>query len=154
MENSKAKYNIIDKHISGLEITKFTLESIEDKKQASVSYEDVLKLARVGKLGNAKALLDITSGNYILDCDEQLKDMVIHKGIILKLNCRIMSNNKCVGYKAQDANGKNYKVSINKIWDMAITDAVENVEAKIIDNKKVLVGKNGFRFSSLPKINE
>jgi len=151
----KAKYRIIKKQLNGIEIQRFILESIDDGKQAAVSLEDTVKLARVGKLLGVTPLLDLTTGEYIINFNGTLKNIQEHNSIRLRLLCRLVDiTGKCIGYKAQDNSNKTYKISINKAWELAIHNSVINVVGKVINNKKVLLGINDFSLSQLPTMME
>lgn len=154
MEN-KVKYRIKEKQINGIEIEKFILETIDDGKRAAVSIDDTIKLARVGKLYNISSLLDVTTGRYILNFNNTLKDIQEYQAIKLTLICRIInSEDKCIGYKAKDDSNKSYKLSINKAWELAVNNSIVNVKGKIIKDKKAIVGINGFSLEQLPKMLE
>ena len=66
-------------------------------------------------------LLDTDSGKYIIDIDGGLGSIeTINKGENLKLvlKARLLVDNKCVGYKAEDEKGKTYTLSIEKVWSL------------------------------------
>lgn len=157
MENSESrvKYNVIEKYINGVDITKFAIETLDGTKRTTVSYDDTVKLARSGKLSNIGSIIDITKGDYILDYNGHLNEIPIHKQAEFTIKGRVINQeNKCVGYKVTDCNGKVYKLSINKTWELAAIGSVKNIKAKFIGNKKVLVGLQDFKLSDIPKIIE
>ena len=155
MENNKAKYKIISKHLNGLDITKFTLEVIEDGRQTVASYEDVLKLARLCKIYGVEAVMDTINQKYIIDYKGLLQSIPVYSQTRLTPVCRILNKrDECVGYRAVDSDNKSYKISTNKLWSLALNNCVIGVEAKIIGNKKALVGTEQLDIKNLPKIVE
>jgi len=155
MEEQKAIYKITDRYMQGLKIVRFTVEKLADGKSTSASVEDIIKLARLNKVEGISALIDIVNQEYILDYKGNLRNIPIHKSAELRLVCRIIDGNQeCIGYKASDSSGKTYKLSINKTWELASINCINDVKAKIISNRKALIGVNGFSISSLPRLEE
>lgn len=151
----EAKYKIIAKVISGIEITDFIITDGTETK--AFKLDVVTKLARSGKIENARARLNTVTEQYTLILDDKLEDIpLVESKKTLKLIGRIIKDDKCIGYKAVDDIGKSYKLSIEKVWSLSnkgLTDGyIEGVQAKIINNKKVLLSTDECKIYNLPKI--
>lgn len=155
MSETKAKYELVYKHLKGIYVTKYTIKRIEDGEQKDVAIGDVIKLAALGKIANATTIVDITSGENILKIDGGYSALPVKHEVDGKLIARIVdSNNKLVGYRLKGINGKTYKMSADKAWNLAAIGCIDNAEAKIISNKRILRGCNGIHLEDLPKIND
>lgn len=152
--SEEAKYEIVDIHLDGLVISKFTLLELGSNKRATASYNDVITLARNNKIKNASAFLDITSGSYLLNVDGGVNNLPVHKTVDLTLTSRIISNNKCIGYKAKDISGRTFTISIEKIWELASIGCVKGVTAQINNGRKVLLSNDSVLLKELPILKE
>lgn len=151
MENS---YKIVKKQFTGIDISDLVIENKEGKHKL-ISKQDAIKLARGNKIENAKAILDTDSGEYLIDIENGLSSLeTISKGnsLTLELKARLIVDNKCVGYKAEDIKGKTYTLSIEKVWELAEQGSVKGIQAKIINNKKSLISTDEVKLDNLPKI--
>lgn len=149
-----SKYTIVEKEFTGLEISGFVIQNEEGKRKL-LNKQDTIKLARSDKLSNARALLDTTSGEYILKTDDSLLDIDnTDKGKALKivLLARLMDNNRCIGYKAKDNKGKLYKLSIEKVWQLAEQGSIEGVQGKISGTSKLILSTEEFNINTLPRL--
>ena len=150
-----AKYEVVDIHLDGIIVSKFTVKEISSDKRATVSYEDAIKLARNNKLSNAVAVLDILSGKYLLSVDNGINNLPVHKTVDLTLNSRLLdSSNKCVGYKAKDISGRIFTISIEKTWELASLGCVRGITAKINNGRKVLLSDDKILLRELPVLKE
>lgn len=149
------KYTIIEKEIKGIEISSLVIENSESNRK-NVSLVDTIKLARGDKITNAKAIFDTSKGRYILAVDNGFKSLGNTdrtKGLKFSILGRMInSENKCVGYKVQDAKGKIYKLSISKIWDLAEQGSINGIKAKIISGKKILLSTDDCQLHNIPVI--
>ena len=147
------KYKIVGKEYSGIEISSFVIEN-ESGQIKSISLNDIVKLIRGDKILNAKCILDTDTGNYVVSINDgldKLKEMP-KNNTSLTVTARLFDNDKCVGYKVCDKNGKNYKLSILKVWELASQGCINNIKAKIINNNKVLISTDDLDISTLPII--
>lgn len=153
---SDAKYTVINKCFDNINIVALTILN-SDGNTKLIKLSDAIKLARGDKLSNAHCILDTSTGEYMICINNginNLESICKNNSLRLTLMCRIMSSNKCIGYKARDTNGKTYNLSIHKTWDLAINHNVNDVEAKVINGKKVLISKNNFELAKLPKMTQ
>lgn len=150
-----ANFKILEKVVNDYTVDGFILEDAAGNTQP-VNIETVTKLARAGKVDGAEAVLDSDSGNYILHLDKKLVDIPTNRNAVgrkLSLTARILdSNGSCVGYKAKDLDGKDYKLSINKAWDLASNGVIDGVSGYILNGYKVLLSTEDHLLENLPKL--
>ena len=151
MEVKKPKYRVVDKYVNNLVINKYTIENIEEGNMLTITKEDLIKLTLSNKVADANVVVDTVNNSYILILNN---DIPIHDNNRFYIVCRIINNNKCIGYKVKDNDNKNYRISIAKAWELACNNSINNLEAKIIANKKVLRLKDGSSLSELPKMTD
>jgi hypothetical protein len=72
-------------------------------------------------------------------------------GMKFTVTGRVYSNGALIGYTATDESGKLYRLSKDKVWDIARYGGFTNVSASVCGNKKVLRGL-GIRLRDLPEI--
>lgn len=152
---SDTKYKVVGKEFHGIEIASMLIEN-EEGKRKKISMSDVVKLARGGKLSNAQSLFNYIHGNYIISFDDSLLNMETMErsgGVHLVLTARIMQDDKCIGYKALDDKNKTYKLSIEKVWELAERGSINDISAKINGDKKVLLSTGDIKLKDLPIVN-
>lgn len=152
MGEQKAKYNVVNKCFDGIKIVGLTIQNDEGKTKF-VENSDIIKLARGNKIQDTECILDTDTGKYTIDYKKglsSLDDTYKSSGTFTPL-CRIISKGKCMGYKVRDNNGKSYKFSISKIWELAYNHSVVGVKAAIIGETKVLLSTDGMDLKNLPK---
>lgn len=148
------KYTIINKDINNLVITGYTIQNEEGKTKV-VKTADIVRLIRSGKIKNARVLLDTDSAEYIVDVDGGLINLPNNAKNKNKMTllCRLIDGDKkCIGYKAQDINGKTYKLSINKIWELSTQGLIENYTGKIIGDVRAIISLTDQKLENLPKL--
>lgn len=151
---SDNKYRIIQKDYTGIEITGVVIQN-KDKQTKLIPMDDAIKLARSDKLSNATAVLDTNSGDYILDIEgglQSLENTDSSKGVQLELKARLIENNKCIGYKATNNKGKTYRLTIDKVWNLAEQGSIVGVSGRIINGSRVLLSNKDFRLRNLPEM--
>lgn len=148
-------FKIIEKVVSAYMVDGFILQD-ENGKTQSVNMETAIKLARAGRIDGAEALLDSDTGEYIIHIHKKLNDIPTNRntvGRILSLTARIIdSDGNCIGYKAKDHDGKDYKLSINKAWALAINKAIQGVSGVISNGSKVIISNDDHKLENLPKL--
>ena len=155
----KSGYRITGKVVQTIEPSGFIVENSSGKSQA-LSNEEVIKLARAGKLENAEALMSIASSGFLLHTSEPLVKIPTVRNVKntkLKIINRIVSkgdNPKCLGYTVVADNGKQYKMTVGKTWVLAVNNSITNIEAFIYKGKKVLRSTEGRNLYDLPIIHE
>lgn len=136
------KFDIKAKIIQGITIAGYIIASADGKKQ-KLSADDVIKLARSGKINKARTLLNAATGKYIIKIDGGLSSIPsIRNTGNQKLTIEeqiVDENNNCIGYKIKDNNGKISRVSISKTWRLAESDKINGFKAVIKNSHKVLV---------------
>lgn len=151
---SNGKYTIKKKEFSGIEITSMVIENSEGK-QKKMPMADVVRLARVDKLDNVRVKFNYVNSDYTLIFDESLsniEDTDRSGGVHLVLTARIIENDKCIGYKALNDKNKTYKLSIEKVWELAEKGSVKDVKACINGSTKVLKSIGDIKLKDLPVI--
>lgn len=152
MGSEDKKYTIVDKCFDGIRLVGMTIETDEHKTQY-VDKHDIMKLARNGKIKDTECILDTDTGEYVIDYKNGLDtlDTTYKSNTMLTPLCRMISRGKCVGYKVRDNSGKSYKLSINKIWELAFNHSIVGVRAVIIGGNKVLLSDGDMELKNLPK---
>lgn len=149
------KYKILNKEFKGINIIGYTILN-EEGKTKLVKLQDMIKLARVDKLEDTHAVFDASDASFVLHYIPgivTLENSDRSNGVNLKLTARIISENKCIGYKAIDNNtNKNYKLSIEKVWELAEQGSIIGVKGTYINNKKTLISDSDNKLIDLPKI--
>lgn len=145
-------FEITNKYFDGVNTIGFTImDGVNNSRLISVN--DAIKLTRKGKIKNAKCILDILNGEYMIRIEDSIPNIYKGSNMKLTLQCRLLdSSGKCVGYKAVDSNGKRYNLSIKKTWELAFNHSVNGVRAIIIGGKKTLQSTDGFKLKDIPKI--
>lgn len=147
-----SSYEIIDRCFDGIYTVGFTVKDTSGNKKM-ITVSDTIKLARRGALVNAKYVMDILSGEYLLKVDGDIDKQFKNSRIQLTLTCRLLDKKgTCVGYKATDSNGKRYNLSIKKTWELAFNHNVKGIKAILIGNNKAIKSINDFKLELLPKI--
>ncbi len=152
---SDTKYKVVGKEFNGIEIGSMLIEN-EEGKRKKIPMADIVKLARGGKLSNAQSLFNYIHGDYIIYFDDTLLNMETMNrsaGVHLVLTARILQDDNCIGYKAIDDKNKTYKLSIEKVWELAERGSINGISAKINGNKKVLISTGDIRLKDLPVVN-
>lgn len=149
---SDEKYKIVGKEFSGIEIISMVIEN-SDGKTKKISMSDIVKLARSDKLSNAHSLFNYINGDYVISFDdtlENIKNIDRSSGIHLSITARIIQNDKCIGYKAIDDKNKTYKLSIEKVWELAEKGSINGITAKIVGTHKVLLSSESVKLKDMP----
>lgn len=81
------------------------------------------------------------------------KDIPLQKkdDIVLIVECRFIKNGQIDSYRCTDNSQRKLKIKPDRLWEYASSGNVTNIEAKMINNKRVLVGK-GVSMKTLPTI--
>ncbi len=104
-----------------------------------VKLPDVHKLIEKGLL-DGKIAIDEKGERHIVFSGETPKYSVDSQ-LKLTIEARIVQNNSLSGYRCIDNMGRKLKIKPDKLWECAVYGNVTNAEAKIINNKKVIIGK-------------
>lgn len=152
MENDK--YIILNKCIYKTKVVGMTIEDSGHNKQY-LKYSDIVKLVRSNKIVNAKAIKDDSDGTYhvlvtngysSIDTIQQPNQEKLH------IICRMMESGKCIGYKVKDDNGKIYKLSINKVWELIVQGMIDDLKTSFISNRKVILSTEKCNLANLPEV--
>jgi len=150
-----SEWRITKKEIKGLLVSAIIIEN-DSGESKRISLEDAITLARNEKIENAVAILDTSSGKYILDVNNGLTslDTIYHNnGLNLTIICRLIdSNKKCIGYKVKDETGKTYKISLSKAWELALNNSIYGVKARINGKTKCIISTEDFKLSNIPDL--
>lgn len=144
--------------IKGIDIGGYIVAAEDDNtKTQEVNTSDIIKLAKTQKIVNAETVLDADTGEHVLSIDEgliNLERVKNTKGTKINILCRIVDeSNKCTGYKVTDNSGKTYRLSNKKVWELAVNNFIDSVEAVVINNKKIIRSKGDFKLEDLPRVN-
>lgn len=121
-----------------------------NKKQIKLQY--TYELIEKGKVGGCR-ILRYKDKKFIKLDEGKLSDLeeVGGRKGALKAVARIESSTGLQGYVLEDSKKRQFKLTVNKVWDIALNGDIENIGAKVINNKKCLIGV-GSRLVNLPKI--
>ena len=141
-------YKIIKRIMDGIDIIGYVVYD-DDGNEKSLKEEDIIRLCHRKLVLNASTVMVDDKEHLIIE--DNLEDMEsIKKAKVkntLKLICRLVSteDNKvvCKGYIAKDDAGKKFRLDTVKAWKLAKENCIENIEAKIVNKKKILISNNG-----------
>ena len=138
------KYSVKEAIFSGKDIIGYELiDELDQIKKAKLT--DVVQLI-------SKDLID---AEVIEDDNKQVhivfKELPLNQESTLRLTAisRVIKDSKLDSYNCSDNMGRRVRVKPDKLWDYASIGAVSNVEAKMINDKRTLVGK-GSSMAQLP----
>ena len=148
-------YTVKSKIVHGVTVDGFVIEDENGETRAKKT-ADVIKLARSEKISDAEAVLDSSTGVYVLSFNDSLQNLPTVRNTtdnMITILCRIVnSENKCVGYKVSDRHGKLYNLSLGKVWELALNEFVTGVRATVENNRKILRSVEPFRLGDIPVI--
>ena len=151
------KYVVKAKIVQGITLTGFSIEN-QSGETKNLNLDDVINLAKSEQIDNAELLFNPDTSNYILCIDQGLINLPTIRNVKdakITLLCRIVDNNdNCKGYKASNNAGSTYRLSIHKVWQLAVNNSVAGIKAYIKNGKKILESEEGFELSKLPKVVE
>lgn len=147
-----ASYTIVGKKLDSVEISIIAIQDT-DGNVKNIKYSSAVKLAQTNELENGHAILDISTGDYILGVDGGINNIPDIEPVHVRLAGRIMEEGKCIGYKVVDNTGKKFRLSSQKVWDLAEQGAVVGVTAKLNGENKVLIDSDICSFRELPELN-
>ena len=134
-----AKYKIVSKTLNGINVASYTVKSTDDETKR-LSVQDTISMARLGDIDNVEAVLNTETGEYILYFKYGESSIPIEsRSNVLTPIARVFENGNCIGYKVIDKNGKQYKLSTNKVWQMAIDKQIYGIKAKLINGKRAII---------------
>lgn len=160
-QSLQVRYKLTGRYMEGTQIIGFHIlsssgESIKCKKA------DVEKLAERGIIDNCR-LIEFNGVNYIkgvgiriselpvmnLRSGESINDTTGRE--CLSVTKRIMSGNNVEGYVVVDTNNKQYRLSKEKVWQLARQKLISNVTAQLNGKQKILRGV-GIELRELPTV--
>ena len=106
-----------------------------------VRYDEAIKMIEDGQVTNAK-IVKLNNTNIVVS-NPGLKNLKViddTKSNKLEAIARIESNNKLAGYVLKDSNNREFKLTSNKVWDLAIKGDISNIKATINNKSKCLIG--------------
>jgi hypothetical protein len=122
-----------------------------------ISKKDVEKLAGAGLIANC-TIVEYEGSNYIRGIGIKISEIPVmnirntnnlNTKSNLMIKCKILSGDRLIGYGVVDIHGKEYKLSKEKIWQLAREKSIVNAAAQVVNNQKRLVGL-GIELSKLP----
>jgi len=147
-------YTLIGKSFDKVNICAYRIKDINGK-EINVSVEDAIKLASKKSITNAECfVVDGEKKLVVKEGIHSLETINLNEKIRIILKCRIINEQgDCIAYKATDIQGRNLKITTDKVWELALNGCIENVEATIINGVRALESKNGSNFlMGLPEI--
>ena len=145
------KWRIIKKELKDLSISAIIVTNNTEEKR--ITMEEAIMMARNDKIENATAILNTASSKYVLSVEGGLKNIetVYGKENHLEIICRLLnSDNKCIGYKVKDSEGKVYKLSLAKVWELALKDNIVGIRAVLNNNRRCIISKDDYKLSDIP----
>lgn len=152
--NNKKEFRIVGKYIQGLSITGYMVENVETSKKKLLKTDDVIKLTEANKVCDASVeKFDGKKYLYIKQDISTIEDIENSKNN-MEIIYRILNKSKvCIGYMCKDNNGKSYKLSRNKAWELAYKNSIKNAKAIVCNGVKALQG-NGIDLGTLSSIED
>lgn len=145
---------LVGKYIDGGKIIGYQLVGI-DGKIFNIKKEELEKLALNGMVENC-TVIQYNGVNYLKGVGMRLSDLPalsMRAGIekntglnnagvnpALEIVARLMSGTRVVGYVVQDIAGKQYKLSKEKVWELAREKIIINAIAQVCNKQKILRG--------------
>lgn len=113
----------------------------------NIPIEKVEEYVKHGKIENA----EIVEG-YIR-VKENLPVEFLGPNIRLQIEKKLEHEGKFVGYKAKDQKGKEYKLTIEKIWVLAVSGKVEGIKAGVLKSGEKVILSGETDLGSLEAVN-
>ena len=151
-----AIYKIVGRYMDGVSIVGYHLIDANGNSD-KVSKKDVEKLAGAGLIANC-TIVEYEGSNYIRGIGIKISEIPVmnirntnnlNTKSNLMIKCKILSGDRLIGYGVVDIHGKEYKLSKEKIWQLAREKSIVNAAAQVVNNQKRLVGL-GIELSKLP----
>ncbi len=160
-EKLPVRYRLAGRYLEGNEIVGYHLissngESLRCKKS------DVEKLAERGLIDNCR-LIEYNGVNYIKGVGIRISELPVMNLRTSMMDCaegsrpqltitkRIVNGNNVEGYVVVDQMGKSYRLSKEKVWQLARQKLISNAMAQLCGKQKILRGI-GIELRNLPTI--
>ena len=142
------KYTIKNVIISGGELIGYEL--LDENNQLKRVKTDIAVQAVLKGMIDASIATDENGVDHLTLDNADITE-IAKENTNYTVTSRIISRNKLVGYMCTVDSGKEIKVEPARLWEYAAMGCVTNVEAKIINDKLTLIGKEQ-SLSELPII--
>lgn len=129
---------IITKCFSGIEVIAFIVEYANGVRK-TLKKEDVIKLAKIGKVENAEVIFDADDNKFrlLLNADEIGSIDLIASRSQFKFKSRIKKDDT-IGIKVEDKSQNEYTITLSKAWELALYSSIDSIKAQIINGKKYI----------------
>jgi hypothetical protein len=145
------KYSIVEKHYSGIEVSLYTIED-EDGKRDIVKSVDVIQLVKQGIVKNAKYFINTYNNEDIISIENEI-NVGIREASVFEIKCILINDvGAYVGYRVTNKKNKTYDLSSNKVWELALDNLIKDTEAVMQSKYRVLRMINERSLSDIPKI--
>lgn len=154
-------YELTGTFILNCEIVGYAVKD-ENGETLNFSREHVIKLSKQGLFSNVK-VSPYNGKDYIVGVGVRLSQLPFfdaktnklideqggESGSTMKVIGRIVADGETTGYVVQDKDGKQYKLSKKKAWELSMHHLISNTKIQLSNGVKVITG-DGFSLSSLP----
>ena len=131
------KYTAKEAIFSGKDIIGYELIN-ENNQVKRAKLSDVIQLVENGFIDGAIIARDSSGIKHV-----SFKEMPTNHNSELKLTVinRVIKESKLDYYICSDESGRKLKVSPDRLWEYASLNMVSNIDSKMINNQRVLIGK-------------
>lgn len=112
--------------------------------------ENIKQLVDKGMITNAEVVTDDNGNIHVVLTDSLADDP--EKSERYTVEYRIIQGDKVKSYRCRDNEGNVRNFTLDKIWELAADGCVNNIEAKVINSKRALVGQ-GIKITDIKTIN-
>lgn len=156
-------YEVVGRYNRNYEVVGFCVKD-EQENMHQHSKEHIIKLAKQGCISNMK-VESLNGKDYLIGVGQRISELPIldartNKPIgnqnddaseTLKAIGKIIEDGELKGLVVQSNDGKTYRISKKKAWELAISHLLSNIKAQISNGVKVITG-DGYTISELPII--
>ena len=140
------KYRLIGKYMEGSSIIGLEVADNGGNSKA-LKVKDVHTLIRRG-LVEGCTIVEYKDNNYIKSTESKISQLPLMnnrqaRNMELTIRGRVFKDGRLIGYTAMDRGGKMYRLSKDKVWELASHGGVTNISATINNGMKILRGKDG-----------
>lgn len=150
------KYSIVGIGFNGVDIVAYRIKYC-DGKEVNITVENAKSLAYQNKFDNAVICSDGTYESILIyDGIEKLNEIYIDDEYKIEITARVVdSNGVCTAYKVTDKSKKIYNITLDKVWELALNNCINRVEAVAINGVRTIISAGDSKFlNNLPEINE
>lgn len=134
-------YTLTGKYVSKLKIVGLQISDIKGNKKI-LKTSDIHYMVSQG-LVTGCSLVQYNDNVYIKSNKvklAELPEVSLAGQSSFSISSRVMKNDSLIGYIAIDKTGKEYKLSKERVWDMARQGGFENITSYVVGKNKIIEG--------------